>query len=226
MSYYLGRDVKVFYTTEDNNVSIVQNGTSSLLSINTGSGASVKIEDGNANATFALRLHADSIESGDALADITGVDISLGSVDENISYMGLKQQLMAEMKKESTITVTRKKKGMLWDLAFNGPSEASGSVGDGGHAVRHGLSGSKMSDGLLSPKDHLQGTDVSYGYRIHDQLKVREECVSLPGCVITAHTVTMSPDGTSEETMEFTSHCDPLFSTTPDVSTRLSSSLI
>ena len=100
MSYYLGRDVKVFYTTEDNNVSIVQNGTSSLLSINTGSGASVKIEDGNANATFALRLHADSIESGDALADITGVDISLGSVDENISYMGLKQQLMAEMKKE------------------------------------------------------------------------------------------------------------------------------
>tara|TARA_R100000005_G_C4986529_1_gene194738 strand:- start:663 stop:1334 length:672 start_codon:yes stop_codon:yes gene_type:complete len=223
MTYFLGRDIQVFYTTEDTSKAVIQNGSTGELSVST---SAVKIEDGNSNATFALKLHNDSLQSGDALADITGVDISLGSVDENISYMGLKQQLLAEMKKESTITITRKKKGMLWDLAFNGPVASSDSVGDGTHAARHGLSGGQVSDGLLSPKDHLQGTDISYGYRIHLKLKGSEEYVSLPGCVITAHTVTMTPDGTSEETMEFTSHCDPIIGTNPDVSTRLSSSLI
>tara|TARA_R100001443_G_C3339896_1_gene174242 strand:+ start:433 stop:1113 length:681 start_codon:yes stop_codon:yes gene_type:complete len=226
MAYYLGRDVKIWYTTEDTTTSIQQNGTSSLLSLNTGSGASVKVEDGTAHATFALRLHADSVQDGDALTDITGIDISLGSVDEDVSYMGQRSVLKAEIKKETTITVTRKKKGMLWDLAFNGPSEGSGSVGSGGHAVRHGLSGSKMSDGLLAPKDHLQSSDVSFGYRIHVQLQGSTEVISVPGCQITGHTVTLNADGTTEETMEFASHCDPMIATTPNVTTRLSTSTI
>ena len=227
MVYYLGRDVNVWLTTEDTNTCVQRNGTQSLISINTGAPASVKVEDGTAHSTFALRLHADSVEAGDALADITGVDVGIGVTDEDITYMGQRSVLKAEIKKETTVTLTRKKKGPLWDLIFNGPAEGSGSiVATYAGSVRWGLTNGKMSDGSRSPKDHTDGgSNVTFGYRVHVQLS-STETISIPGCQVTGHSVTLNADGTTEETMEFMSNATPFIGASPDVSSRLSSSTI
>ena len=227
MAYYLGRDVSVWLTTEDVTNSVQQNGTSSLISINSGAPAAVKVEDGTAHATFALKLHADSVQAGDALSDITGVDVGIGVTDEDITYMGQRSVLKAEIKKETTVTLTRKKKGPLWDLIFNGPAEGSGSIdSDYAGAVRWGLTNGKMSDGLRAPKDHTDGgSNVTFGYRVHVQLS-SSETISIPGCQVTGHSVTLNADGTTEETMEFMSNATPFFGATPNVSDRLTSALI
>lgn len=41
--------------------------------------------------------------------NVTGVDLSIGAVDEDITYFGLRQVTKAEIKKETTVSLTRKR---------------------------------------------------------------------------------------------------------------------
>ena len=226
MAYYLGRDVKVWITTEDTGSAVAQDGTAMTLTVlaSIGAGARVKVNDGSSGATFGLAMHADSVQAGDAMSDITGVDIGIGVTDEDITYMGQRSVLKAEIKKETTISLTKKKSGPLWDLVFNG---------DGTRSARWGIDASggtdgqpdEISDGLKAPKDFLEGTDVSFGYRVHVQLN-SAETISVPACQVTGHSVTLNADGTTEETMEFMSNATPLLGATPNVTTRMSATTI
>jgi len=224
MVYYLGRNVKVWLTTEDTGSCVQRNGSAMTLTINEGADSRVKINDGNNDATFALALHADSVQAGDALSDITGVDLGIGVTDEDITYMGQKSVLKAEIKKETTISLTKKKSGPLWDLVFNGGTD--GNSARWGIDASGGSGASEISQGLKTPKDFKQDSDVSFGYRVHVQLKSGTEVISIPACQVTGHTVSLNADGTTEETMEFMSNATPLIGSTPNVTTRMSSTTI
>lgn len=203
MAYYLGRNVKVMICTESNEKGIgLTSGT-------------LQLDPTPSTALFAQELTAPGAATTYALADITGVDLSIGATDEDITYMGQKSVLKAEIKKETTVSLTRKKSSTLWDIVFNGSVKSGDELVSGtvNHGARWGVAEAsgvaKISNGLLAPKDHNNGTYVTFGYRLFIQLKSGTEVFTVPACQITGHTVSLNADGTTEETMEFMSNVDP-----------------
>ncbi len=201
MAYYLGRDVKVWILSEDpdQGIKVTSN--------------AVKLE-GNANVSnFAQPRATGSAVDTYALTDLTGVDVGIGVTDEDISYIGLRTVLKAEIKKETTISLTRKKSSNQWDVVFNGPI-TSGECSDGtayeSTGSRWGLDNEKISAGLTSPSDAKSGSIQTFGYRIIVQLQDAVESIVIPGCQVTGHSVTLNADGTTEETMEWMSSVDPI----------------
>ena len=155
------------------------------------------------------------------VADLTAVDLGIGVTDEDITYMGSKTVLKAEIKKETTISLTRKKSDNVWDVIYNGKTAANegwtGSAAEeGDYGARWGvIEGTEddwyINNGLLAPKDAVDyGTTVPcFGYRVHLVLN-SGECISIPACQLTGHTVSLNADGTTEETCELVSQVTPL----------------
>lgn len=184
------------------------------------------VSDANyvANSTFAESLDNDPVLT--QIPDITGVDLSIGVVDEDVSYLGSRTVLKAEIKKETSITLTRKKQDNVWDVVYNGPTAAdegwSGSAAEtGNYGARWGvIEGTDddwyVNNGLGNPKDvkGYDDTNISFGYRVHVELKNGTEVMSIPACQLVAHTVTLNADGTTEETCELMSHVTPKIGTT------------
>ena len=201
MAYYLGRDVKVWILTEDpdQGIKVTSN--------------AVKLEGNQNVANFAQMRHTDSVVDTYALTDLTGVDVGIGVTDEDISYIGLRTVLKAEIKKETTISLTRKKSSNQWDVVFNGPI-TSGECSDGtayeSTGSRWGCASDKISAGLTNPSDAKSGSIQTFGYRIVVQLQDAVESIVIPGCQETGHTVSLNADGTTEETMEWMSSVDPI----------------
>jgi len=205
MSYYLGRDVKVWITTEDADTGV--NVVSEKCNSNDGTPST---------GYFANERTAAAVDDTLALADLTGVDIGIGVSDEDISYIGQRSVLKAEIKKETTVSLTRKKSSNQWDVIFNGPTktgETSSSPDNRFHGARWGCHTSKVSDGASSPKDHRDAAgsgQYTFGYRVYIQLKDATEVIAVPMCQITGHTISINGDGTTEETMEFSSSVTPI----------------
>ena len=98
MAYYLGRDV----------------------SVTIGSGVHVEVTTAGALA-FAASTGVDfASTTPTTVTDLTSLDIGIGVTDEDITYLGSKTVLKAEIKKETTISLTRKKTNNCWDVIFNG----------------------------------------------------------------------------------------------------------
>ena len=181
-----------------------------------------------AGQTFAENLDASPALT--KIADLTGVDLGIGVTDEDITYMGSKTVLKAEIKKETTISLTRKKSNNVWDVVYNGPTAASkgwnGAVETGDYGARWGvIEGAAdtwyVNGGLMAPKDvtDFGGTDLSFGYRVHIVLcgvSGQEEVISIPACQLVGHTVSLNADGTTEETCELVSQVTPRIGTTPN----------
>jgi hypothetical protein len=174
-----------------------------------------------AGTTFAENL--DLSPSLTRLKDLTGVDLSIGVTDEDITFMSSKTVLKAEIKKETTISLTRKKSNNVWDVVYNGPTATNkgwtGSAAeDGAYGARWGVvEGAAdtwyINNGLNAPKNVtvFGGADViTFGYRVFIELKGSEEIISIPGCQLTGHTISLNADGTTEETCELISHVTPL----------------
>jgi len=168
------------------------------------------------------------------LKDLTGVDIGIGVTDEDITFMSKKTILKAEIKKETTITLTRKKSNNIWDVVYNGPTASgegwTGSAAeDGAYGARWGvIEGSQnnwyINNGLVAPKNVTDsgGTNVTFGYRVFIELKNGQEIISIPGCQLTGHSITLNADGTQEETCELVSQVTPqIGAALTDVDTRL-----
>ena len=208
MAYYLGRDVKVWIVTEDDNQSI--NVTS----------LKAKLATSNAITNFANTRTAAGLADSLAKTDITGVDLGIGVVDEDVSYMGQRSVLKAEIKKETTVALTFKKSDNDLDVIFNGPITSSECSDGNAHlnvGARWGLDNELISAGLSSPQDHKDGDgDITYGYRVVIQLQDAVEAIAVPNCVITGHSVSLNADGVTEETMEFTSHVTPIIAANAD----------
>ena len=125
--------------------------------------------------------------------NITGVDLSVSTQDEDVQFIGQRNVLKAEIKKENSVTITRKKKDDIWDVAYNearfGLNE-SGAIGDG----------------------HYQPDFFGYGYRVALRFKTggAGEVFVLPNCCITEHTVTVGADSSQEESLTFVSYVNPI----------------
>ena len=143
-------------------------------------------------------LFADGLNwgaSGTArVTDLTGVDLSIGAVDEDITYMGLRSITKAEIKKETTVSLTRKKPDAVWDMIYNS-------------SWRCGVSGTS------SAWSDLEGPKTNKGYRVYVTLKSGTEVFSISNTYISAHTLSLNADGTAEETMEFATYVTPTIST-------------
>ena len=195
MAYFLGRDVNVYITNEvASDFVMTDDATSGLLINDSGTTAS--------NTVFSAPLVAAAVTSG-SVSDVTGVDLSIGAVDEDITYFGFRNITKAEIKKETTVSLTRKKSDNSWDGIFQ-----AGRYGIGG-------AGPTAFAGLEEPT-------VEHGYRLFVQLKDSVEWIAVPNCCVSSHTVSFNADGASEETMEFMSYVTPKVATGTDVTSLIS----
>jgi hypothetical protein len=176
---------------------------------------------GVAGANFAENL--DISPAPAAVKNLTGVDLGIGVTDEDITYMGARTVLKAEIKKETTISLTRKKTDNVWDVVYNGPTAASegwnkhtSTAETGDYGARWGVvEGTAdnwyVMDGSAEPKSITDtgGTNVTFGYRVHIAIS-SGEVISIPACQLTGHTLSLNADGTTEETCELMSHVTPI----------------
>ena len=189
MAYYLGKDVGVVLTTEDATHGMTVALTSNLYTLAAASPGSTIGNLDNPNFDTSTGL----------VSNLTGVDVGIGTMDEDTVFMGANTPLKAEIRKETTVTLTKKKNSAAFDVMFNGDS--TGNLG------RYGVdSGNALIGGLAQPGARH---DATFGFRIFIQLKDGEEVLCIRNAQMTAHTMTLNADGTQEETIEFTSMVNP-----------------
>ena len=177
MAYYLGRDVSVALYAGDH-VGV--------------SDAGALVFTGSADAEFAST-------SGVAVADLTSLDIGIGVTDEDITYMGSRTVLKAEIKKETTISLTRKKTNNVWDVIFN----SGARWGIDTNAVVANLAGEPDVTTVTSPGPGY------FGYQVKVTLSSAQS-ITIPNMQVTGHTLSLNADGTTEETIEFISQETPV----------------
>ena len=189
MVFFLGKDVTVKLSTESNRgVGVTPaGGAASQVTVSASPGTTFVIPAGPGAET-------------EAFPQLTACEVSIGAMDEDISYFGMRSQTKAEIKKETTITLTRKKTDEFMDILFN--------------EARFGAlnNSSAADDGLSQPT-----TDK--GYRIYVEVEAKsgiDEVMTFKGCCIQSHTVTVNTDGTMDETLEFMTYVTPSFGNSGD----------
>lgn len=197
MAYYLGRDVKVAITTEDADFGVDVSGvTKGTFADEAGSSDTVfagPLLAQNGSSVFGTQADGAGTDYSNEVSDLTGCDLGIGTTDEDITYMGQRSVLKAEIKKETMVTLTRKKSNNCWDVIFN----------DG---ARYGITDTAFNG--LSDPGH-----TNFGYRVYVQLKSGTEVFTIKNACIQSHTVTINGDGTTEETLELQSYLDPVIHT-------------
>jgi hypothetical protein len=188
MVYFLGRDVKVAICTEDADKCVeISSATPDVAAVGTATTGDI-IE-------FLWGTDGNAFDGGsfhNPFTDVTGVDLTLGKVDEDIAYMGQRTALKAEIKNETTLVITKKRNSALFNHVFNN--------------ARHGIKADNTLAGNEQPT-------LQYGYRLAVQLKESEEVITLRNCVLADYTVALGADSVQEETLTFISYTDPLIDT-------------
>ena len=200
MAYFLGRDVKVAITTEHD--ADEDSGASNDFGIKadmtaTSTAAQMAVPHREVTTLFT---NSDLMKTN-PVVDVISVDVTVGAVDEDIAYMGQRTALKAEIKKENTVVITKKKDSTLFDDLFN--------------VARYGLKtkGSSGNPVLMGQATLAQPADI-HGYRIHVQLKAANEVITFRNMTISEHSVTLNADGVQEESITFMGHVTPLIATT------------
>ena len=225
MTYFLGRDVEVYLTTES--ATAPSGGNACSIVVDATDGAKLLSTASATSGSMIPEMEFSTAESGSVL-DLTGIDLSIGVSDEDVGpFLGAPQIMQkVELRKETVVTLTRKKSDNFFDVVFNGPVE-TGSFVQGNTAdakrmgARYGLdftavSTCKIGDGQSYMKDVGDlnaSTNCCYGYRLHMVLKpsgaASEEVIVVKNAVMTGHTVYLNADGVQEESIEFTSSVAP-----------------
>lgn len=181
MVYYLGRDVDVGLLTETANYGVTFAANAATIAV-------------GAVGTAAKLTTSEDIAAIPNFEDVIGVDIGIGAMDEDISYFGLRSQTKAEIKKETTVTITMKKNSDEFDTMYNigrfGVKNASAALWEG-----------------------LEEPDKYHGYRVCLALKSGSEVITIPNACVQSHTATINADGVTEETIEFMSYVTPIIGT-------------
>lgn len=218
MTYFLGRDVDVFLTLESKV-------TASGLAVDANERVVLAAD---ASATIPSMINGATVATA-AVLDLTGVDLSIGVSDEDVGpFFGQETTQKIELRKETTLTLTRKKSDSTFDLIFNGPCSGTQFMGGTSNAdllqakrqgARFGIkfesAEMRMNDGLENPKLVTEsGTTTAscYGYRLHIRFKDGTnagEVFCLRNAAFSAHTTSLNADGAQEETLEFMSTTPP-----------------
>jgi len=215
MAYYTGRDVDVYISTEHDSHGIVEDVTNLNLEAWTSS---------TSDNIIAYPL----VDLGEALTkftDVTGVDVSVGAQDEDVNYMGLRNIGKIEVKKDTSITITMKKKDRLWLQMFQGTTASGHSAGAGAHPARWGLEETtaadiNIQDGTIDPKSCVDAGatgNTTYGYRLAIEFKASSTgtgtdgaLLVIPNCTVSEVTHTTSNEAADEESVTFTSQVKPM----------------
>ena len=215
MAYYTGRDVDVFWSTEHDSAGIHEHTDFTLK----------HTESFNLSDDEIVYPLVDLGETRTKLTDVTGVDVSIGAQDEDISYMGLRNQGKIEVKKDTSITVTMKKKDRKFLQLYQGNVNSASSYATGGHPARWGLeditdSDINIQDGTIDPKsvvDNDANTKTNYGYRVAIEFKTGATGTAttgallvIPNCTISEVTHSTSNEAADEESVTFTSQVKPM----------------
>jgi len=124
MTYFLGRDVDVYVTLEADTASTAvgleadPQGTTLPVCAMVTSGAT-----GPDTNIFANTMQNDSTVLASRVHDLTGVDLSISTSDEEVGpFLGQVSTQSVELRKDMTVSLTHKKSDELWDAIYNGPS--------------------------------------------------------------------------------------------------------
>ena len=196
MAYFLGSDATVSLTTESATYGVVVAESVSAAGTYVVSGTGVAVTNGISQMTAA------NLSSSAGLVDLTGLDLGIGATDEDISYLGTRTPLKAEIHKTTTVTLSFKKKNDNFDVIYSGDKDSN--------IARWGV----KNDGTLYTGLEEPGIDgyYSFGYRLAVYLQEygsNPEVMTIKNAQMTGHTVTLNTDGTQEETLEFTSSVQP-----------------
>jgi len=219
MVYFLGRDLTVAITMEHSYVGIVSTSGTAELRDTTGSAEAGVTDWTGSNGTMFCgarkngsgdTVFGTNIDTGQGGAtvnnevlNLTGADLSLGAMDEDLSFIGQRATMRVEVKKENSITLTRKKADDTWDVIYND--------------ARFGALEGTAASATTSLETGLRAPDFAgYGYRVY--LKFRDHTdansvgaiVCIPNCCITEHSITLGADATTEESITLQSYLDPL----------------
>ena len=223
MAYYTGTDVKVWICTEHASAGIKIGTDHELEVTSTGSDFTA-----GAIAIPPMGLNDKGLGVDNFnLADITGVDLSQGAQDEEISFFGTKTPGKIETKADLSLTLTKKKSNKLFSTLIQGKTDDTNSFAAvGNHAGRHGLikaastTDIRISDGTTDPKSSKDASsNVCYGYRVAVQLKDAAgstgdtkdgTVIVLRNCTVSEYTTTLSNDSANEETISFMTMVKPL----------------
>ena len=228
MAYYTGSDVKVWITTEHDDRGIVietHQGREKLDLTATGgtfttTKTNVQVPPRNTHIGY----------TGYNLADITGVDLTTGAQDEDISYFGTKTIGKSKVKDDLSVTITKKKSSTLFSLLAQGMTKTGASQdATGTHTAKWGLilgdglatgasANMRIANGTTDPKSSTDDNDkVSYGYRVAIQLKAASSgsakdgtVIILRNCSLGEYTHTTSNDAANDESITFVTMVAPL----------------
>jgi hypothetical protein len=227
MAYFVGKDVDVWITTEHYNdcVAIVDN----EIQVNNGDGtdgtqttlATARVNKPS-NAVFSGAL-GNAGSANNRLTDIIGCDLSVGATDEDLNFFGLRNVGKIEIKKDTSLTITRKKSDNKNMVLFQGATNTSATHSNtgGGHSGRWGLIQSTtpgtmvIADGSTDPKSTLDDYSTqSYGYRVFLELKGTSDgtgtLLIIPNCTLMDYTGTIANDAANEESFTLTSMVKPI----------------
>ena len=220
MAYFTGRDVTLWITTEHKDDGIKLTGDpATALALD----ADADADTTQGSEQIVTGLDAAGLVAW-AISDITGVDVSIGAQDEDISFMGLRNVGKIEVKKDTTVAITRKKSDVRFAMLFQGQTDSGSSNGDGKHGGRYGLIANsagamKISDGTTDPKttkDDQTSAKQCFGYRVFVELKPESsadagdgEVLVIPNCHFMEYGHTLSNESANEETFSLTSQVKP-----------------
>ena len=196
MAYFLGRDVIVAVTSE--------NTTNGFL--NTSGAATVSASATNSGTDVFKRDGINLTNGTGIMKDLTGVEVSLGAIDEDIAYMGQRTALKAEIKKETTVTLTRKKSDAFWSDMW-----ATG--------YRWGCTSASTNEAVTVAVGNAMPSSTEYGFRVHVALKDDAEVITVSGMTFSEYSTTLNADGVTEETLTFISHITPAVAATENTGT-------
>ena len=215
MTYYLGKDVNVYMTTEHATLGVSGATTAST------SGASLAAHTYQADDHSGLLvLSRDVGISGSTavsskISDVVGIDFTPGAMNEDISYMGQNTNLSAQIKHDFALTITKKKNSALFDKLFNDHGRDGVYVESGG-VVKADCAGTGAGETKFVHNGLNTSRMQNFGYRVYLVLKDGSEVFVLRNCCITGHTLSLNADGTQEETVELYSYVRPVLTNTTD----------
>jgi hypothetical protein len=142
----------------------------------------------------------------------------VGATDEDLNFFGLRNVGKIEIKKDTSLTITRKKSDNKNMVVFQGQTNSTHSPGEGLHGARWGLvnsGGMKIADGSVDPKSALDDTsNQCYGYRVFIELKGTTDgsgtVLVIPNCTLMDYSGTVANESANEESFTLTSMVKPI----------------
>ena len=222
MAYFTGKDVDVWVTTEHDYDYLEVTDNELVVKAGTGSGSgATKTTD----AIFSGALTMAGLPAN-RMTDLTGCDVTVGAMDEDISFFGLRNVGKIEVKKDTSVTITRKKSDNKNMVAFQGTTNSTHSYSAGAHSARWGLventgaTAMVVADGTVDPKSTLDDgatAEQCYGYRVFIELKAESSASAgdglvliIPNCTMMEYSSTVANESANEETFGFTSMVKPI----------------